>query len=75
MLINAILEITSEPEDDDIEEMLLEEEVRQPKPSPTFSFEEYESGMYLWGFNRVSVQGVELLWGDCRFIPADWGSQ
>ena len=20
---------------------------------------------------RVSVQGVESLWGDCRFIPAD----
>ena len=27
------------------------------------------------GFFRVSVQGVESLWGDCRFIPADWGSQ
>ena len=25
-------------------------------------------------FCRVSVQGVESLWGDCRFIPADWGS-
>ena len=25
-------------------------------------------------FPRVSVQGVESLWGDCRFIPADWGS-
>ena len=23
---------------------------------------------------RVSVQGVESLWGDCRFIPEDWGS-
>ena len=23
---------------------------------------------------RVSFQGVESLWGDCRFIPADWGS-
>ena len=23
---------------------------------------------------EVSVQGVESLWGDCRFIPADWGS-
>ena len=22
---------------------------------------------------RVSVQGVESLWGDCRFIPADTG--
>ena len=26
-------------------------------------------------YTRVSVQGVESLWGDCRFIPADWGSQ
>ena len=26
----------------------------------------------LWA--RVSVQGVESLWSDCRFIPADWGS-
>ena len=24
--------------------------------------------------SRVSVQGVESLWGDCRFIPADWES-
>ena len=23
---------------------------------------------------RVSAQGVESLWGDYRFIPADWGS-
>ena len=23
---------------------------------------------------RVSVQGDESLWGDCRFVPADWGS-
>ena len=23
---------------------------------------------------RVSVQGVESLWGNCRFIPADRGS-
>ena len=22
---------------------------------------------------RVSVQGVESLWGNCRFIQADWG--
>ena len=28
----------------------------------------------VWVCCRVSVQGVELLWGDCRFIPADWGS-
>ena len=27
------------------------------------------------GWSRVSVQGVESLWGDCRFILADWGSQ
>ena len=26
------------------------------------------------GYIRVIVQGVESLWGDCRFIPADWGS-
>ena len=25
-------------------------------------------------WTRVSVQGVESLWGDYRFIPADWGS-
>ena len=25
-------------------------------------------------WDAVSVQGVESLWGDCRFIPADWGS-
>mgnify|MGYP001321393749 CR=1 FL=1 len=26
-------------------------------------------------YTRVtSVQGVESLWGDCRFMPADWGS-
>ena len=24
--------------------------------------------------SRVSVQGVKSLWGDCRFIPAYWGS-
>jgi hypothetical protein len=23
---------------------------------------------------RVSVQGVKQLWGDCMFIPTDWGS-
>ena len=28
-----------------------------------------------WELLRVSVQGVESLWGDCRFIPAVWGSQ
>ena len=26
------------------------------------------------GCLRVSVQGVKSLWGDCRFIQADWGS-
>ena len=26
-----------------------------------------------WLCSRVSVQGVESLWDDCRFIPADWG--
>ena len=23
---------------------------------------------------KVSLLGVVALWGDCRFIPADWGS-
>ena len=34
------------------------------------------TGSTLWisELIRVSVQGVESLWGDCRFIPADWGS-
>ena len=27
-----------------------------------------------WEGTRVGVQGVESLCGDCRFIPADWGS-
>ena len=41
---------------------------------------DYQKGLNLGilsrktGFIRVSVQGVESLWGDCRFIPADWGS-
>ena len=29
---------------------------------------------FICNLGRVSVQGVESLWGDCRFIPADWGS-
>ncbi len=24
--------------------------------------------------NKVSLLGVVALWGDCTFIPADWGS-
>ena len=23
---------------------------------------------------KVSLLGVDSLWGDCKFIPADWGS-
>ena len=23
---------------------------------------------------KVSLLGVVALWGDCKFIPADWGS-
>ena len=23
---------------------------------------------------KVSLVGVDSLWGDCTFIPADWGS-
>ena len=24
--------------------------------------------------SKVSLLEVDLLWGDCTFIPADWGS-
>ena len=27
-----------------------------------------------WGTAKVSLLGVDSLWGDCTFIPADWGS-
>ena len=37
-------------------------------------FVRFLSGEQNRAFVRVSVQGVESLWGDCRFIPADWGS-
>ena len=33
-----------------------------------------ETIQFLTYIPRISVQGVESLWGDCRFIPADWGS-
>ena len=26
------------------------------------------------GQNEVSLLGVDSLWGDCMFIPSDWGS-
>ena len=29
----------------------------------------------LWDCGKVSLLGVVVLWGDCTFIPADWGSQ
>ena len=35
---------------------------------------ETEIFSFFWFIARVSVQGVESLWGDCRFIPADGGS-
>ena len=25
------------------------------------------------GKSKVSLLGVDALWGDCKFIPADWG--
>ena len=28
----------------------------------------------LRGHSKVSLLGVDSLWGDCTFIPADWGS-
>ena len=27
-----------------------------------------------WDGNKVSLLGVDSLWGGCTFIPADWGS-
>ena len=24
---------------------------------------------------KVNLRGVDSLWGDCMFIPADWGSE
>ena len=38
------------------------------------SFSDCKNVVKTLGNTRVSVQGVESLWGDCRFIPADWGS-
>ena len=29
---------------------------------------------YVCSKGKVSLLGVESLWGDCTFIPADWGS-
>ena len=39
-----------------------------------FCYTKKHSWISYWKIPRVSVQGVESLWGDCRFIPADWGS-
>ena len=41
-----------------------------------FAEEAFVAGLYFnilmtWMQDTVSVQGVESLWGDCRFIPAD----
>ena len=27
-----------------------------------------------WTLNKVSLLGVDSYWGDCMFIPPDWGS-
>ena len=32
------------------------------------------SGKTIFYFPKVSLLGVDSLWGDCAFIPADWGS-
>ena len=29
---------------------------------------------WFWLLHKVSLLGVVALWGDCTFIPADWGS-
>ena len=31
--------------------------------------------LYIYVLVKVSLLGVDSLWGDCTFIPADWGSQ
>ena len=33
-----------------------------------------ELGVFPRGFPKVSLLEVDSLWGDCTFIPADWGS-
>ena len=44
-------------------------------PPNTPPSQNQQTGTYYKGrLGRVSVQGVESLWGDCKFIPADWGS-
>ena len=34
-----------------------------------------QNSVFSSSLGRVGVQGVESLWGDFRFIPADWGSK
>ena len=44
--------------------------------SPWLKFSMVLAHLINWLSNggRVSIQGVKSLWGDCRFIPVDWGS-
>ena len=42
----------------------------------------YKEDLFCWTIEgvgilvigKVSLLGVDSLWGDCTFIPADWGS-
>ena len=34
----------------------------------------YSTGQTAYVRPKVSLLGVVELWGDCTFIPADWGS-
>ena len=49
-----------------------------PVPVPSFTFYlawQFQSAVhYIKGQTKVSLLGVDALWDDCTFIPADWGS-
>ena len=34
----------------------------------------FQFSPWSWARSKVSLLGVDSLWGDCTFIPADWGS-
>ena len=37
------------------------------------NWSDLESRVRIWPVFKVSLLGVLALWGDCTFIPADWG--
>ena len=51
--------------------------IKECNLTPAFTFEVSNSLKWLEhnsGFGKVSLLGDVVLWGDCMFIPADWGS-